>query len=294
VDGTLLDKAGPRIRDRCPGVIELHQAADGMLARLRVPGGRLRAAQLAAVADLALQGNGIVELTSRANLQVRGLADKPSEGFARSVAAVGLLPSPEHERVRNVLASPLAGRHPAARLAVDEIVVALDRGLCADPELAGLPGRVLFLVEDGSGVLAGLAHDIALAPAQSGGIALLVDGVDSGLRTTEPRAAAGLALRAAHAFLAASRVHPGSWSVRELPGGAADVIARIAGAAADPAPERVRWPAVAPSPLAPGIARQRDGRIALTALLRSGACRRFSCARSRTSHLRSACRPGAR
>jgi sulfite reductase beta subunit-like hemoprotein len=54
--------------------------------------------------------------------------------------------------------------------------------------------------------------------------------------------------------------------VRELPGGAADVIARIARAAAEPAPESVAWPAVAPSPLAPGIARQRDGRIALTAL----------------------------
>lgn len=266
MDGTLLDKAGPRIRDRCPGVVELHRAADGMLARLRVPGGRLSAAQLVAVADIALRGNGIVELTSRANVQVRGLAEEGSEGFAPALAAVGLLPSPEHERVRNVLASPLADRHPAALLSVDEIVCELDRGLCAAPELAELPGRVLFLVDDGSGVLGGLAHDVALAPAPGGAAALLVDGVDSGLRATEPKVAAGLAVRAAHAFLAASREHSGAWSVRELPGGASDVIARIAGAAARTAPESVRWPAVAPSPLAPGIARQRDRRIALTAL----------------------------
>jgi sulfite reductase beta subunit-like hemoprotein len=266
VDGTLLDRSEPRIRDRCPGVIELHRAADGMLARLRVPGGRLSAAQLVAIAEFALQGNGIIELTSRANVQARGLAEQGSEQFAPSLAAVGLLPSREHERVRNILASPLADRHPAALLSVDEIVGELDRGLCTDPELADLLGRVLFMVEDGSGVLAGLAHDFALAPAPSGGAALLVDGEDSGLRASGSRAAACLVLRAARAFLAAARVHSGGWSVRELPGGAAEVIGRIAGAGAEAAGETVCWPAVAPRPLAPGVTRQGDGRIALTAL----------------------------
>jgi precorrin-3B synthase len=278
VDGTLLDNPGPRTcrpaaqgrpdgrvaRDRCPGAIELHPAADGMLARLRLPGGRVTSPQLDAIAGLAAHGNGIVELTSRANVQVRGLPENAPEWLSASLAAVGLLPSPEHERVRNVLASPLAGRHAAARLDVDEIVSALDRGLCADPALAELPGRFLFLVEDGSGVLRGLAHDVALAPAPSGGSALLVDGVDSGLRAPGARAAR-LALRAAHAFLAAVPDHGGrAWSVRELPGGAPEVIARLDGAVDPTAP--VSWSPVAAGPLPPGRARQRDGRVALTAL----------------------------
>lgn len=280
MDGTLFDDSAPptyrpptegrpgppQQRDRCPGVIGLHPAADGMLARLRLPGGRVTSPQLTAIAALAGRGNGIVEITSRANVQVRGLAEEGSDRFAAALSAVGLLPSLEHERVRNVLASPLAARHPAARFAADEIVSALDRGLCADPVLAELPGRALFLVEDGSGVLAGLAHDIALAPAPCGGIALLVDGTDSALRADGPEAAAGLALSAAHAFLAASRAHGRAWAVRELPGGATDVITRMGGAARETVRPTVCWPAVAPAPLAPGRARQRDGRTALTAL----------------------------
>ncbi len=282
MDGTLLENPGPQTcrppvhgrpeggaaRDRCPGLLELHPAADGMLARLRLPGGRVTRAQLAAIGGLAARGNGIVELTSRANVQVRGLADDAPDELAPSLAAVGLLPSPEHERVRNVLAGPLAGRHPRARLAADEIVSALDRGLCADPALAELPGRVLFLVEDGSGALRGVAHDVALAPAPSGDAALIVDGVDSGLRASGAEAAAALALRAAHAFLAAARDHGGrAWSVRELPAGATEVIARLDGAPrADGAAGHVSWPSAPAAGLPPGRARQRDGRVAVTAL----------------------------
>jgi precorrin-3B synthase len=294
VDGTLLDNPGPRTcrppvegrpdgraaRDRCPGLLELHPAADGMLARLRLPAGRATSAQLAAIAALAARGNGIVELTSRANVQVRGLADDAPDALAPSLGAAGLLPSPEHERVRNVLAGPLGGRHPRARLPADEIVSALDRGLCADAALADLPGRVLFLVEDGSGALRGVAHDVALVAAPSGNAALLVDGVDSGLRASGAEAAAALALRAAHAFLAAVRDHDGrAWSVRELPAGAAEVVARLDAAlgAAGPvgadgaigangAADRVSWPPVAAAPLPLGRAPQRDGRVAVTAL----------------------------
>ncbi|MFC7642028.1 hypothetical protein ACFQX6_14390 [Streptosporangium lutulentum] len=83
----------------------MHAAADGGLARVRVPGGRLTTSQLRELAGAAsTYGSGVIELTSRANVQVRGLGE--GGGFAARMAAAGLLPSATHERIRNVLASP--------------------------------------------------------------------------------------------------------------------------------------------------------------------------------------------
>jgi precorrin-3B synthase len=147
--------------DRCPGVLRLHEAADGHLARIRLPGGRIDGRGLLAVAELAERGNGIVEITSRASLQVRGLSSTTAEPAGALLAEAGLLPSFAHERVRNILASPVAGRHPRSLAVVDDLVAELDRALCAEPVLAGLSGRFLFAVEDGAGLL-GHPADITL------------------------------------------------------------------------------------------------------------------------------------
>jgi precorrin-3B synthase len=155
-------------QDRCPGVLRLHEAADGLLARVRLPGGRLAPDQLRAVAVGAELGNGIIELTSRASLQIRGLSDGAVSGV---LADAGLLPSFTHERVRNILASPLAGRHPLSVWDTDATVAELDAAICADPELAELSGRFLFGVDDGAGLL-GHPVDVMIGPGGSVGEAL--------------------------------------------------------------------------------------------------------------------------
>jgi precorrin-3B synthase len=155
----------PEIRrrdaDACPGALRLHAAADGPLARVRLPGGMLTGTQLTVLRELAeTWGDGHVELTSRANVQLRALKTAPAAGLAARLWAAGLLPSQTHELVRNIAASPFA--EPPARALVDD----LDRALCADPELAALPGRFLFAVDDGPGDVAAAADvaAVALAP----------------------------------------------------------------------------------------------------------------------------------
>ncbi|MBV9818871.1 MAG: hypothetical protein JOZ07_11035 [Solirubrobacterales bacterium] len=153
--------------DRCPGVLRLHEAADGWLARVRLPGGRLAAEALRAIADVAQRGNGIIELTSRASLQIRGLVAGDGVACAEILGEAGLLPSPSHDRVRNILASPVAGRHPQSAADVDDAVRELDAAVCADDALARLSGRFLFAVLDGSPTLDARRADAVVAPRQN-------------------------------------------------------------------------------------------------------------------------------
>jgi sulfite reductase beta subunit-like hemoprotein len=257
------------MRDACPGVLRLHAAADGHLARVRLPGGRVDAPALDALADAAALGNDIVELTSRAGLQVRGLPEDGAATLASTVSAGGLLPSLTHERVRNILAAPLAGRGPAALARVDGIVDALDRELCADAALAELPGRFLFAVDDGTRALASLRADVELA-AEGDGLRLCLDGLATSL-VVAPAQAPDAALTAAHAFLALQGEAAGrAWRVRELEGGARRLACDLGLEVLDRA--EIVGRAERPSERGAGDARrlgvslQRDGLCAVAAL----------------------------
>ena len=112
-----------------------------------------------------------------------------------------------------------------------------------------------------------------------------------------PKRSPRLALRAARAFLAAVRECGGrAWSVRELPGGAAEVLARLDGAdGVAGAADHVSWPSAPPPALPPGRALAARRRASPSPRSRrSGACPRPGCARWPSSRPRSASRRGAR
>jgi precorrin-3B synthase len=251
--------------DACPGALQTHAAADGALARVRVPGGLLTGGQLRALAAAARDiGDGALELTSRGNVQLRGLADGAEAELGDRLAAVGLLPSASHERVRNVLASALTGR-AGGHVDVRPWVRALDAGICADPALAALPGRYLATLDDGRGDVAGLGGDVGLLALSPAEVALTLAGTDSGFRA-HPDDAVALALAATRAFLDERAARGGTaWRLAELDDGVAAVTARLSGRRG----MTVDLPP-APTPGPVGAAAQHDGRTALVAVVPLG------------------------
>jgi precorrin-3B synthase len=243
---------------------------------VRVPGGLLRADQLRVLAAAARDlGDGALELTSRGNLQLRGLAPAAVAGLGDRLAAAGLLPSATHERVRNVLASTLSGRTAGGALDVTPWVAALDAGLCADPALAGLPGRFLATLDDGRGDVAGLGGDVGLLALDAGTVALTLAGADGGLRCA-PVDAVALALAATRAFLAERTAQASTaWRLAELTDGPTRVADRIrrnghSGGISSPAPLPSSTDTTRPDGRSGGVVAQLDGRTALVAVVPLG------------------------
>ncbi|MBM7057624.1 cobalamin biosynthesis protein CobG [Streptomyces durocortorensis] len=252
-----LSAGGPALRDggdACPGTLRLHRADDGALARVRVPGGVLSADRADALLAVAGRfGDGELHLTSRGNVQLRGLDAECGGGPAELLTAAGLLPSAAHERARNIVASPLAGLDGSPP--VSGWLSALDGLVCGSAAAASLSGRFLFALDSGRGDVDALGADVTLIAAGESCF-LRIGAEDEVFRIPGgegPRAA----LLAAETFLRAAR-DAGAWRVKDLPddvraGVRNDVraeLARTDGAAAGPAVHRPR-PRTA-TPPAPG------------------------------------------
>ncbi len=223
----------------------------------------ITAPQLQALARAATKfGSPAMELTSRGNIQIRGITDEAA--VAEAAAAVGLLPSATHEKARNIVASPLSGRvgeHPDIRGWVGE----LDALIQAEPALAGLPGRFWFGIDDGRGDVSGLAPDVGVH-VLGDTAALLLAGRDTGVRVPCAEAVTTLVLLAAR-FVG---VRGKAWRVAEL----AEVGPLLDGLPVSAQPGAT-WPPVTRP--AVGWLTQNDGRTAL------GACVPFGVLAARTA-----------
>ncbi|MFI5806143.1 precorrin-3B synthase [Streptomyces sp. NPDC051561] len=201
--------------DACPGSLRLHAADDGALARVRLPGGVLGAGQADALGELANRlGDGDIHLTSRGNAQLRALPAGCGDELAQLLGSAGLLPSARHERVRNVVASPLSGLDGSGRPDVGPWLAGLDRLLCASERAARLSGRFLFALDDGRGDVDALGADVTLLARPGGGALLRIGAAAEAVRVSGAQAARA-ALVAAETFLEHAR-GSGSWRVSEL------------------------------------------------------------------------------
>ncbi|MDO2384431.1 precorrin-3B synthase [Mycobacterium avium subsp. hominissuis] len=245
--------ARTRDADACPGALQVHQAADGALARVRLPGGMLTPAQLTVLCDIAdRSGSPTLELTARGNVQLRGLTDVTAA--AGALAAAGLLPSATHERVRNIVASPLSGRS-GGNLDVRRWVGELDAAIRAQPRLAELGGRFWFSLDDGRADVSGLRADVGVH-ALPDGCAVLLAGRDTGVRLPPDQVVATL-VGVATRFV---QVRGSAWRVQELD----DPNQLLPGAECGP----IAYPTVTKPPV--GWITQDDGRVTLGAAVPLG------------------------
>jgi precorrin-3B synthase len=160
-------ETAPTIRGECPSVHEPFAEVDGALARIRFPGGVLGAAQVRSVVAAA-RGGTTLEITSRANLQIRGVAPAARQDVTRLLVAGGVTADDgAADGRRNVMASPTAGLDPQevldSRSVVAEVVT----------RLVGHQGSLspkFGVIVDGGGAVhvRGLPHDLCLGAVRQG------------------------------------------------------------------------------------------------------------------------------
>ena len=113
-----MNEASATRRSACPGLYRLAPARDGFICRVKLALGTLTAGQARAIAAAARRhGSGVIDITSRANLQIRGLAAQAGDALADELVAAGLgAASAAADDVRNVMVSPSYGIDPQALL----------------------------------------------------------------------------------------------------------------------------------------------------------------------------------
>ncbi|MHC2335607.1 precorrin-3B synthase [Bradyrhizobium sp. USDA 4454] len=186
------------VKGWCPGALRPMQSGDGLVLRIRPRGGRLEAAQAAGIAELAGQyGNGLIDLTSRANLQIRGVSDASYPPLIDGLAGLGLLdPDPDTEAQRNVLVTPFWTTDDDTR----SLAAELERALASAS--LDLPTKFGFAIDDGRArVLARASADIRIERDRNGGLLVRADGAQFGLSVTQ-REAVQVALALAEWFVA--------------------------------------------------------------------------------------------
>ncbi|MGQ0683100.1 precorrin-3B synthase [Bradyrhizobium sp.] len=186
------------IKGWCPGALRPMLSGDGLVVRVRPYGGRLDAKQAVGIADLAERyGNGLIDLTSRANLQIRGVNEREHLALLDGLARLGMLdPDPEIESRRNILVTPFW------RTSDDTFSLAAELEQALADSTLDLPTKFGFAVDDGKErELAAASADVRIERDLTGGLIVCADGAEFG-RSVARSEAVNVALALAEWFVA--------------------------------------------------------------------------------------------
>ncbi|MFN3208640.1 MAG: cobalamin biosynthesis protein CobG [Roseovarius sp.] len=174
----------PIVKGWCPGAHRPMMSGDGLVVRVRPFRAELTNAQALALCDLSRRyGNGVIDLTSRANLQLRGVTEADHPGLLAALDSLGLIDAdPAIEGHRNILV-------PARRDAGGLTDRLYDRVLATLPQLPDLPEKMGFAIDTGpDACLVDGSADFRFELDTAGALLLRADGAARARPVTEASA----------------------------------------------------------------------------------------------------------
>ena len=202
----------PKAQGWCPTAFHPMMSGDGMLLRVRPQFNRLSLDQALGLCKIAEKfGNGLIDFTSRAAVQIRGLTPA---SFAKAFSALQSLSlvsqTASHEALRGVLLSPEWQENDLTHRLTQALYDRLD-------ELPKLPAKFGFAIDTGRlPVLQSCSADIRLETSKDGRLLLIEDGADFGLSVSQDTAISAL-ISLAHRFLKAVRGSKPNTRIKNLP-----------------------------------------------------------------------------
>lgn len=169
-------------KGRCPGALRPMASGDGLIVRIRPRAASVSVASLIAIAEAARRyGNGFLDLTRRANLQIRGVTEATLKALQARLGQLDLLDeTPEAEAVRNILVSPLSGLDPSEVLDLRPMSHGLAKWLASEAAAWTLPPKFALLLDGGGQLpLTGERADIHLVAMRAQGEAVVALGLES-------------------------------------------------------------------------------------------------------------------
>ena len=138
-------------RFKWQGLFYLTPNKESFMARLRIPGGQLKTFQLREIANVAQElTTGYVQITTRANLQIRLIAPKDTAEVLRRIQGVGLhTRGAGADNVRNLTCDPTSGLDPLERIETLPLVHALAQVILNTREFYDLPRKFNIAVSGG-------------------------------------------------------------------------------------------------------------------------------------------------
>jgi ferredoxin-nitrite reductase len=158
----------------CPGLFAPSVAQDGLLARIRVPGGVVSSQQALVLAEFAAQLGALdLQVTNRSNIQL-SVKSLEQADFA-ALQTVGLAaPIASVDRFRNIMASPTAGIDPQMLVDTRPMVKSIDSYISSSPHLTGLSAKFSVGVDGGEALSIGQRPNDILLLAKSSGLRLML------------------------------------------------------------------------------------------------------------------------